>query len=630
MMKIDLTQTHDVDGAYKSIDWSDIRKNYKDPGTTYCFDVLDNKVLAGYLIKLACFRHLRDLQRQGDKDFPYYYDVKEEEIALKLAKIIPDVDQKKVLPLMDFEKFILAELNAWKDKRGERRFTEAHISLGRGQGKTQIAGIQMVKAFIVDTIGFTNKDFMVSANTSEQTKKLFGYIGKMTSSVIEIEPFKTFAKKTDLQIQANQIIQKTTNNRILRLGYEADKYDSTHNVLAIYDEAGALTNFDRVSDITDGQGQVVPYHQFIKISSAYPDPTGPFHQEEKSMQNIMEQDFNREGDNMLCCVWAQDSLDETYEPKMWPKSNPLINLSPEEKERRTKNLINQRDQALLTGTLHKFQNKTLNLWLKQSTTSFLKLKDVESAIDNSFEINGREVYIGLDYSMFSDNTAIGFVFPYQDEHGNSHWHIAQHSFIPFQQAGSIEAKEKQDGIAYREFPEYCTITAHPKGIINPEQVYRWLLDYVEEHNLKVIFFGYDRFGSYQVKNITESLNTNTNWLIQDIAQRTSELANPTKFLQECFATRKITRFDDPILEKALLNASIKEDKIGIQVDKDKATLKIDVVDALIDAMYKAMDHFEEYGIINDKSTEVDRMTEEQVLQWFESSDSGLLGDEDID
>ena len=184
MMKIDLTQTHDVAGAYKSIDWSTIRKNYKDPGTTYCFDVLDNKVLAGYLIKLACFRHLRDLQRQGDKDFPYYYDVKEEEIALKLAKIIPDVDQKKVLPLMDFEKFILAELNAWKDKRGERRFTEAHISLGRGQGKTQIAGIQMVKAFIVDTIGFTNKDFMVSANTSEQTKKLFGYIGKMTSSVI--------------------------------------------------------------------------------------------------------------------------------------------------------------------------------------------------------------------------------------------------------------------------------------------------------------------------------------------------------------------------------------------------------------------------------------------------------------
>lgn len=46
---------------------------------------------------------------------------------------------------------------------------------------------------------------------------------------------------------------------------------------------------------------------------------------------------------------------------------------------------------------------------------------------------------------------------------------------------------------------------------------------------------------------------------------------------------------------------------------------------LIDAMYKAMDHFEEYGLINDKSTQVERMTQEQVLAWFENPESGLLG-----
>ena len=78
------------------------------------------------------------------------------------------------------------------------------------------------------------------------------------------------------------------------------------------------------------------------------------------------------------------------------------------------------------------------------------------------------------------------------------------------------------------------------------------------------------------------------------------------------------------MEKALLNATIKEDKIGIQVEKDKATLKIDVVDAIIDAMYRAMDHFEEYGLTNDKSTEVERMTDDQVLDWFKNPESGLL------
>ena len=69
-MKIDLTKTHDVIGAYRSIDWSHIRSKYRDAGTKYAFDVMDNKIVAGYHIELACFRHLRDLQRQDTEGFP--------------------------------------------------------------------------------------------------------------------------------------------------------------------------------------------------------------------------------------------------------------------------------------------------------------------------------------------------------------------------------------------------------------------------------------------------------------------------------------------------------------------------------------------------------------------------------
>lgn len=627
-MKIDLSSTHDVKGAFRSINWKKIQEKYNDSATKYCFDVLDGRQKAGYLTKLACLRNLCDLRRQDTSNFPYHYDLKEVQMTFKLASIIPDIDLHKPLPLMGWQKFILAMINGWKDTNGERRFTDIHISVGRGQGKTQIAGIQMCKAVLVDTLSYTNKDFLVTANTSDQSTKLFGYIKKMLEAVIKIEPFASLARESGLDLQTNQLIEKKTNSKVWKISYEADKYDSTHNVLAIYDETGALSNYDRISDITDGQAQVVPYHQFIKISSAYPDPTSPFHQEQITMQHIMEKDYDREGDNSLCLVWAQDNLDETFKPETWEKSNPLIGLSDKERQRRTENLVKQRDQAMLTDTLHKFQNKNLNCWLKQSTASFLNLKDVEDSVDDDFKIDGRQVYTGMDFSMFSDNTSIGFVFPYKDKKtGEPRFHIAQHSFIPWQQAGSISVKERQDGIAYREYPKYCTITAHEKGIINPEQVYDWLLDYVQKHNLKVVFFGYDRYGSYQVKNITESLNANTDWLIQDIAQRTSTLANPTKFLQESFATGKITHFNDPILTKALLNATVREDKIGIQVNKDKATLKIDAVDAVIDAMYQAMYHFEDYGVMNDKSSEVKRMTKKQVLNWFDNPKSGLLGDD---
>ena len=91
---------------------------------------------------------------------------------------------------------------------------------------------------------------------------------------------------------------------------------------------------------------------------------------------------------------------------------------------------------------------------------------------------------------------------------------------------------------------------------------------------------------------------NTGYNLQPIRQRTSELKDPTKFLQKLFVEGSISRLDDKIMEKSLLNAVLREDSIGIQVDKRKATLKIDVVDAIIDALFQGMYHFEDYGMAN--------------------------------
>lgn len=362
--------------------------------------------------------------------------------------------------------------------------------------------------------------------------------------------------------------------------------------------------------------------QFIQISTAYPDPTVPFHDDQKMIQQAMEQDYLRDADTYLGLIWAQDSLDETFKPETWVKSNPLLDL-PSQREVLLNGLTDKRDSDALSGTINDFQNKNLNLWLQQSTDSFLKLADVERAIVPTFDIKSQQVYIGFDYSMFSDNTAISFVYPYTDD-GTPKWHLQQHSFIPWQKAGSIEAKEKQDGINYRELERkgYCSITSHPQGLINDEQVYQWLMQYVEENQLDVIFFGYDAWGATVA---IKQMQINTSWPLNPIRQRTSELKDPTKFLQKAFVESTVTRLDDKIMEKALVNAQIVQDKIGIQVDKASASLKIDVVDAVIDALYQAMYHFEDFSIVNDKSQTVDRMTEEQVKAWFTGGESGLLG-----
>lgn len=623
---IDLTQSHDVLGAYHNIGFNGVRKEFTDPATKYALDVMDEKVQAGYLIKLACFRHLRDLQRYQGGNLNFYYDVNEVDKILKFAAIAPNVDTGEPTKLMPWQKFIFAMLFGWRDyDTNTKRFTRVVLSVARGQGKSYLMAIYMAYSFLIESMGLSNQDFLVTAENYDQTGKLYGYIANMLKSIIDQQPvFKKLAEEDDLVIHEHTgISMRKFNNNLRPLSFNAGKYDSYHFTTAVFDEVGNIKSREGTKKIVSGQVKV-PNHQYIEISTSYPDPSVPFHEEQKMIQRVMEQDFSREADRTLGLIWAQDSLDETFKEETWIKSNPLLGL-PSQHDILLDGLRDKRDADMLAGTVDDFQNKNLNLWLQEATNSYLKLSDIERAIIPSFDIRGRDVYIGFDYSMFSDNTAIAFVYPYQDGDGRQKWHIEQHSFIPWEKAGSIQAKEKQDGIDYRELSKkgYCTITSHPQGLINDDQVYSWLLNYVEENNLHVIFFGYDAWGA---TNAIKQMDINTNFPLEAIRQRTSELKDPTKFLQKIFVEGNCSRLDDKIMEKALINAEIYEDKIGIQVDKAKATLKIDVVDAIIDALYQGMYHFEDFGIANDKSKQAELMTAEQVKAWFESKDSGLLDD----
>lgn len=625
-MRVDLTQSHDVLGWYQQLhgDYADIRTKYKDAGTKYAFSVLDGDVLAGYMIKLAAFRHIQDLVRsETDDSFDYHYNVREAKKILQFASVFPDVDTGEPMPLMPWEKFALTQLVGWRDHLGNKRYTTAILSVARGQGKTYLMAILMAYDFMIESIGLSNQDYLVASINWKQTSKLFGYIGTALNKMTMVDPWKSLATESGLKVQNDQIVMKNFNNVMRAISHESGQYDSFHFKTAVFDEIGEVKSREKIAKITSGQVKV-PNKQFIQISTSYPDPTVPFHDDQKAGQQIMEQDWNRANDENLVLVWAQDSLNETFKPETWVKSNPLLDLKGQH-DVLLKGLTTERDTKMQQGDLPAFQTKNMNMWLAQSTDSFLNLADVESAVVPDFDIRGRQVYIGFDYSMMSDNTALAFVYPYVDPEGNGRWHIEQHSFIPWHKSGSIEAKEKQDGINYREAERlgYATITSHEQGMINDDEVYAWLLDYVEENDLDVLFFGYDAMGA---TNMVKMLENNSVFPLQPIRQRTGELKDATKFLQRIFVENSVDRLDDITMEKALLNAVLREDSVGIQVDKTKATLKIDVVDAIIDAMTQAMYHFEEFGMVNDATWQVEHMSAQQVADWFNSAESGLLDD----
>lgn len=631
MDKIDLTREKNVLDIFKTLDTDDVRKKYNDPGTKYAFKVLDGIQVAGYQLQLACFRHIRDLMRveEGLDGFNYVYNFKKVKSILNFASICPDPDAGKPLPLMAWQKFILAMLIGWRTSvgRDDKRFTSASISIARKQGKTYLAAIILAYSFFMEASNLHNQDFLVAANTSDQTSKLYGYVSDMVSSLIDHDPlFTEIAKIKGIVVQEKMIVAKKVRNRLVKVSNESGKYDGYHFTTAIYDEAGDENAGKYTSRITTGQ-QDVRYHQFIKISTAYEFLDTEFYNGLKRGQQAMEQDYDRSYDYELYLVWAQDSEDEIFNPDTWEKSTPLMGMS-DRRQSTINSLEKLRETMMAEGKISEFQNKSMNIYLQNSNKAFLKLKDVTNAIVPDFDIRGRQVYIGFDYSMMSDNTAFAFVYPYVDNNGVNKWHVEQHSFIPWNKAGSIEAKEKQDGINYRALEQkgLCTITTHSEGLINPDQVYRYMLEYVDNNNLQVMLFAYDYYGA---TDYVKRMENNLSWEFLPLKQTTPYVMNPTKFLQTGFIEKTITRLDDKVMEKALLNAVIKEDKVGIQVDKDKATLKIDVVDAIVDAFYQGMYHFEEFSEINNPARAVERMTPQERHDWLfgEGSDSGVMDEE---
>lgn len=584
-----------------------------DPVTAYAKDVQSGKILAGELMKLATKRHLDDLKRQKTPDFPYYFDEKILKGFLMFASRVPDPDTNEPVPLMEWQKFALGSLVAWRsEKTNGKRFKQAIISIARAQGKTYMASVLATYDFFIQSYDRYNQDIIVAANTTDQTKKLFNY----TKGTIEklIKPGALFEElRKDISPRFMDVFDNRRKNQIVRLTADGGHLDSYHANTAVFDEAGKQINRDAFEMITSGQVKQ-PEGIFIMISTAYQNPNAPMREDIKMVAEDIREN-KHELDNYFLAVWAQDDVNEVFEPDTWIKSNPLLGLK-DQHDQLLEGLVSKRDISMQQGKLNDFLVKSMNVWLNAEQDAAFELDEVNAAIVDEFDVHGRQVYIGFDNSMTSDDTAIAFVFPYEDN-GKRKWHLHQHSFIPWKKAGSIDAKESQDGINYRQMQElgFADITQHEKGLIDNDFVYRWLMDYVSDNELDVISFAYDSAHAYA---IIKAIEETTTWTMQPVRQGTLSLNEPTKWLQDSFTEGRVTRLDDPMMEKSLMNAVIVSDNNGIKIDKNKATFKIDLVDAMIDALYDGIYHFEDFGQSTNTNDDYDRMSDKQINDLLKS------------
>src|SRR5688572_19966925 len=110
----------------------------------YAADVRSGAILAGPLVRLACVRHERDLNLGPAKGFWFDEDAADHVIDfiekwVRLPDTSDEDGRPKPFTLEPWQAFIVGSLFGWRwVESGYRRFRNAYIEIGKGNGKTPL------------------------------------------------------------------------------------------------------------------------------------------------------------------------------------------------------------------------------------------------------------------------------------------------------------------------------------------------------------------------------------------------------------------------------------------------------------------------------------------------------------
>src|SRR5688572_16598256 len=144
-----------------------------DSVTAYARDVVEEDTSVGQLVRLACERHLRDLQTAQSRGL--YFDAEAAEWAVGFFAELKHSKGEwagEALVLEPWQAFIVGSLFGWKRRDGMRRFRTAYISVGRKNGKSTLAaGLGLLLAFFDGEAG---AEVYAAATKRDQAKIVWG------------------------------------------------------------------------------------------------------------------------------------------------------------------------------------------------------------------------------------------------------------------------------------------------------------------------------------------------------------------------------------------------------------------------------------------------------------------------
>lgn len=536
------------------------------------------KVKVGKKIKQAIKRHLDDIEKSKDASYPYVYKPDEAIAVVKFIEMLPDPKSRKTTKLAHFQKFIIGLLYGWRKKKDNtRRFRKAYISLARKNGKSLlVAGIALYE-LLFGKNPKASRQVVAAANTKEQA----GIVFRMLKS--QLRAVKSVSKAIDKRVTIrNKDIELTDDSTMKPLSSDADTLDGLDVLLGVLDEYGEAKNTDIIEVLESSQSQQLEGLILI-ISTTTKNLNGPMHSiEYPFVEKLLNDEVKADAYLALC--WEMDSLAEVDEQENWIKANPLFEI-PEAYESMLDHKISKLDEYRGKSDLSGWLTKEMNFWVQSSKDSYVTKEQWDAVkATQRFDIRGRKVYIGIDVARTSDMTAVSWVVPIEEK---KKLLLDTHAFIS--SVGGIDHKQALDKIPYRQYEQQglINISQREDGLIDIDEMCQWIIDFVDYYELQLIGIYYDPF---MMNNAIINLGTQFPNKLIEVPQKINYLSSPTRNLRELILRKEVIHNNNPLLNRALYNAILREVNDSIAIDKAMNRNKIDPLDALINAMSDAQYH----------------------------------------
>lgn len=487
---------------------------------------------------------------------------------LKLM-IHPDLDRDMTAALDDYAILFITAVLCTYNKNGGRKYTTGILEIARKNHKTFTSAVIFIILMLTEPR--FSRLFSVAPDY-----KLSSELRLAARKIILVSPMLS----KHFKITRDMITCKLTDIEYTPLAYSNDRLDGKLANAFLADEDGLMDSYP-VEAMTSSQVTLTRKLGII-ISTQYPKENSDFTNRVDYAKKVI--DGREECENIFSLLYEPDEeITKEWETNdnVLYQSNPFAVVCPALME----NLKEKRKMAVLyESTKSNFLCKHCNIQYKEiGTEGYVPIEKVQKCRipKNDGFWKGKQVYLGLDLSLTTDNTAVAMTTVID---GNIYARVM--GFIP---SDSVEIKSQKENFDYRKSISRGECIACGDDVIAYDVVENYILTLEKNFGVRIMRAGYDRWNA--ASTVQKLENAPEPVLCAEIGQHSLVLHPAVKLLEEKILKHEFFYEENYLLENNFENARCMYDtNLNKYINKKHSNGKIDMLAALINAVFLLIEY----------------------------------------